>query len=101
MAEMVNRSDESGRVKRERSGGGAVPIGRLTPLQLHDLGLLERVIAARNSYENEPSKDPGLLHAINWAVYAAYLDCIDEGVGRNAKTLLHRELQISQANSKE
>jgi hypothetical protein len=62
----------------------------LSPIQLYGLGLLERVVAVRQTYQDDPSKDAWLMNAINRAVYAAYLDCIDEGVGENAKALLRQ-----------
>ena len=31
-----------------------------------------------------------MMNALNRAVYAAYLDCVDEGVGDSAKALLEQ-----------
>ena len=62
----------------------------LNPLQMYGLGLLERVMAVRKSYEDDPSKDAWMMNALNRAVYAAYLDCVDEGVGESAKALLRQ-----------
>lgn len=62
----------------------------LNPLQMYGLGLLERVMAVRKSYEDDPGKDAWMMNALNRAVYAAYLDCVDEGVGENAKALLRQ-----------
>ena len=62
----------------------------LNPLQMYGLGLLERVMAVRKSYEDDPSKDDWMMNALNRAVYAAYLDCVDEGVGESAKALLRQ-----------
>ena len=70
-------------------GGG----DELNPLQMYGLGLLERVMAVRKSYEDDPSKDAWMMNALNRAVYAAYLDCVDEGVGESAKALLRQEAE--------
>ena len=62
----------------------------LSPLQIHGLGLLERVMAVRKSYADDPAKDAWLMNAINRSVYAAYLDCVEEGVGESAKEMLRQ-----------
>ncbi len=62
----------------------------LNPLQMYGLGLLERVVAVRRSYQDDPSQDEWLMNALNRAVYAAYLDCVDEGVAESAKALLRQ-----------
>ena len=62
----------------------------LNALQMYGLGLLERVVAVRRSYQDDPGKDAWMMNALNRAVYAAYLDCVDEGVGDSAKALLEQ-----------
>ena len=92
MAQMTEDGPGQEKPKRQRrSTRGAMPVEQLTPLQLHDLGLLQRVIAVRKSYEESPSTDEWLLQAIRRAVYSAYLDCVEEGVGDSAKVLLRLE----------
>ena len=78
-----------------------VPVKDLTPLQKHGLELMEQVISVRKHYgEDSSDQDTWLLNATNRAVYAALIDCIDEGVGENAKVMLRRELVSGTINSK-
>ena len=85
-----------------RSRKKVIPWDSLTPLQKHGLGLLEQVISVRKHYGGEESSDQDswLLNATNRAVYAAFIDCIDEGVGDNAKEMLRRDLVSVQVDSK-
>ena len=89
MAETVRGSEEGKTTRRRTVRAASVGKGELNPLQLHGLGLLERVMAVRKTYEDDPGKDAWLMNAINRAVYAAYLDCVEEGVGDSAKAMLH------------
>jgi len=90
-----NINPDKGKNKSRRSTRAPRTVEIRTPLQLHDLGLLKRVLAAQNSYETHDDRDPWLLHAINRAVYAAYVDCIDEGVGESAKEILRTKLSLN------
>ena len=93
MEDTVQGSEEGTIVQEGIPSDSIAERDELNPLQLYGLGLLERVMAVRKSYEDDPGKDDWLMNAINRAVYAAYLDCVDEGVGDSAKALLQQEVE--------
>jgi hypothetical protein len=62
--------------------------GPFTLLQTHYLGLLERVISVRNSYQADPGQEEWLLKAINKATYSAFRSCIEHGAEAEAKAVL-------------
>ncbi len=91
MGETLQDSEEGTMVTGDRlSSISFAEDDDLNPLQMYGLGLLERAMAVRRSYQDDPDKDAWLMNAINRAVYAAYLDCVDEGVGESAKALLRQ-----------
>ena len=67
----------------------------LTPLQFHYLGLLQRLIAVKNSYQTDPNFEPWMMASINQSIYSTLRDCIEANVGDPAKELLRREHQVN------
>jgi hypothetical protein len=67
----------------------------LTPLQDHYLSLLERLIATKNSYQNDPDFEAWKMEAVKKSIYAALRDCIEANVGDTAKEMLHQEHQVN------
>jgi hypothetical protein len=67
----------------------------LTPLQLHYLSLLRRLVALKNNYQSDPKFEAWLMKAINKAIYSALRDCIEENIGEVAKELLRPEHQVN------
>jgi hypothetical protein len=70
---------------------GEASAGVFTLLQSHYLGLLERVIDRKNSYQTDPGREGWILNAINKAAYSAYRSCVEHGVEEAAKAILSRE----------
>ena len=62
-----------------------------TPLQVHFLNRLERLLALKNSYETDPHREKWVMDAINRAIYSTLRDCIEQGVGEEAKAIIRRE----------
>ena len=93
MGDTVQESEEGTIVRNVLPTDAMGGDDELNPLQMYGLGLLERVMAVRKSYEDDPSKDAWMMNALNRAVYAAYLDCVDEGVGESAKALLRQGVE--------
>ena len=87
---MAKSEKESGPVTLayKRTTGQGASQKKITPLQLDDLAFLERVVSLSRSYEEDPAKEIWLIQAINRAVYSAYIDCIEHGIGERAKALL-------------
>ena len=67
----------------------------LTPLQYHYLGLLQRLIAVKNSYQTDPNFEAWMMASINKSIYCTLRDCIEANIGEAAKELLHREHQVN------
>ena len=67
----------------------------LTPLQYHYLGLLQRLIAVKNSYQTDPNFEAWMMASINKSIYCTLRDSIEANVGDAAKELLHREHQVN------
>ena len=67
----------------------------LTPLQYYCLGLLQRLIVVKNSYQTDPKFEAWMMASINKSIYCTLRDCIEANVGDAAKELLHREHQVN------
>ena len=67
----------------------------LTPLQYHDLSLLQRLVTLKNTYQNDADYQAWMMGAINQAVYSTLRDCIEANVGDQAKELLNREQHVN------
>lgn len=67
----------------------------LTPLQEHYLTLLQRLIATKNSYQNDPEFEAWKMEAIKKSIYSALRDCIEANVGDVAKEMLQEEHQVN------
>ena len=62
-----------------------------TPMQFYLLQQLERMISIKNSYRDHPSKEKWLERSVGRAIYAYLRDCMEQGVGEQAKAALHRQ----------
>lgn len=60
----------------------------LSPLQLHFLQRLDRLLHLRNEQAGQLNDDG--LRLIDRAIYSTYRDTVDLGIGTDAKELLHR-----------
>ena len=67
----------------------------LTPLQYHYLGLLQRLIGMKNSYQTDPNFEAWMMASINKSIYCTLRDCIEANIGDAAKELLRREHQVN------
>ncbi len=63
----------------------------LTPLQYHYLSLLQRLIATKNNYQNNPEIETWMMAAVKKSVYSALRDCIEANVGDAAKEMLNAD----------
>ena len=68
---------------------------QLTPLQYHYLGLLQRLIGVKNSYQTDPNYEAWMMASINKSIYCTLRDCIEANIGDAAKELLRREHQVN------
>lgn len=70
----------------------AAPSRDQTPLQEHLLERLDQLVQRRNEFASQVSDEGrpflGLIHR---AIFAAYVDCLEEGVGDEALSILREE----------
>ena len=66
----------------------------LTPLQYHYLSLLMRLIALKDSYQNDPDAESWLATALNKAIFSTLRDSIEANVGDDAKDLLNAKQRL-------
>lgn len=66
-------------------GGGARSV---TPYQATLLEKLERMRRNRREYNYRPDAEDWIQKAMDRAIYSTFLECLDEGVGRQAKAIL-------------
>ena len=59
-----------------------------TPLQMHFLARLERLDQVKRELEAMPEPDPFMHKLVGRGLFATYRECIDEGVGAEARHLL-------------
>ncbi|MBI4233925.1 MAG: hypothetical protein HY686_05730 [Chloroflexi bacterium] len=72
----------------ERNELGRTPLRTSTPLQAH---FLERLVWMRDLLQVSGDREPFLVRALQRALYATYLDCVEQGAGQEAKALLRGE----------
>ena len=66
----------------------------LTPLQYHYLSMMRRLIALKDSYQQDPEAEEWLMSAINKSVFSALRDSIEANVGDEAKDLLNPQQRV-------
>ena len=86
---------DKGTVPQEQGAQGHGDGATLTPLQVHYLHLLERLINLKTTYQIDPHREEWLLKVINKAAYSSFRSCLEQGVEAQAKGLLDREHQAN------
>lgn len=66
----------------------------LTPLQYHYLSLLQRLIALKDSYREDPDAEEWLTTAISKAIFSTLQDSIEANVGDEAKDMLSPQQRV-------
>ena len=67
----------------------------LTPLQYHYLSLMKRVIALKDSYQQDPDGEEWLMAAINKSIFSTLRDSIEAKVGDEAKDLINPQQRVN------
>ena len=86
---------DKGTVPQEQRDQGDGDGATLTPLQVHYLRLLERLINLKNTYQVDPHREEWLLKVINKAAYSCFRSCVEHDVEAQAKGLLGQEHQAN------
>lgn len=72
----------------QHDGRGARPY---SPVQLLFLLRLARLLRQRQEYLNVVSSDDWRMRLLNKAIYSTYCDCLEQGIGDDAKALFERD----------
>lgn len=72
----------------QHDGGGVRPY---SPVQLLFLLRLARLLRQRQEYLNVVSPDDWRMRLLNKAIYSTYCDCLEQGIGDDAKALFERD----------
>ena len=60
-----------------------------SPLQMHFLARLKRLQDARREIDSVADADPFMKRLVDRGLFATYRECLDEGVGAEARHLLN------------
>jgi hypothetical protein len=88
--DLANRSDFANR----EVGGG---FRSFTPTQAFFLARLQDLIARRQQQASQVAADDWRLRLLDKAMYSTFRDCVDLGVGDDARALLRRQTQAEQS----
>jgi hypothetical protein len=92
---MATYDRREGEAVRQDSRAEQAYLRPYTHLQLHFLARLERLVALRNSYQTDSPREVWLLKAINRAIYSTLRDCIEAGVGEEARAILKGKNRVN------
>ena len=60
-----------------------------SPVQMHFLARLRRLEGVRGQLGTAPARDPYMKKLVDRGIFATYRDCIDEGIGDEARQILN------------
>ena len=60
-----------------------------SPIQMHFLGRLRRLDGVRGQLDSLPVRDPFMKKLVDRGLFATYRECMDEGVGPEARQILN------------
>ena len=60
-----------------------------SPIQMHFLARLRRLDGVRGQLETVPASDPFMKKLVDRGIFATYRDCMDEGIGDEARQILN------------
>ena len=90
----MSRSEKRGRegeaTKSENTGTELWLTGYST-LQAYFLTRLEGLLERCESYQASSDSDPEGLRLLHRAIYSTLQDCIQEGIGQEARLMIHNE----------
>ncbi len=68
-----------------------------SPVQLLFLLRLARLLRQRQEYLNVLAPDDWRFRLLNKAIYSTYCDCLEQGIGEDAKALFDRDKAANRA----
>ena len=60
-----------------------------SPIQMHFLARLRRLDGVRGQLDTVPASDPYMKKLVDRGIFATYRDCMDEGIGDEARQILN------------
>lgn len=60
-----------------------------SPTQMHFLARLRRLDGVRSQLDVLPARDPFMKKLVDRGLFATYRDCMDEGIGDEARQILN------------
>ena len=60
-----------------------------SPIQMHFLARLRRLDGVRGQLDTLPARDPFMKKLVDRGIFATYRDCMDEGIGDEARQILN------------
>ena len=60
-----------------------------SPIQMHFLARLRRLDGVRGQLDSLPARDPFMKKLVDRGLFATYRECMDEGVGPEARQILN------------
>ncbi len=60
-----------------------------SPIQMHFLARLRRLDGVRGQLDTVPASDPFMKKLVDRGIFATYRDCMDEGIGDEARQILN------------
>ncbi len=60
-----------------------------SPIQMHFLARLRRLDGVRGQLDALPARDPFMKKLVDRGIFATYRDCMDEGIGDEARQILN------------
>ncbi len=82
----IQRQDTG--TESQQEGRGARPY---SPVQLLFLLRLSRLLRQRQEYMNVLAPEDWRMRLLNKAIYSTYCDCLEQGIGDDAKALFERD----------
>ena len=88
MAQTSKAPNQPDTVQSESNQGVADAVQQLTKLQDHFLDRLQFFLRRKADVRESQHSDGPILKALDKAIYSTYLDCVEEGLGEDAKAIL-------------
>ena len=85
----LQRMDEVVAEIDQRQGVYSRTAKAYSPIQMHFLARLRRLDGVRGQLDTLPARDPYMKKLVDRGIFATYRDCMDEGIGDEARQILN------------
>jgi hypothetical protein len=91
MAQRSETPNQPDTVQPESNQVLSEAVQQLTKLQDHFLERLQFYLKRKSELRQVQHSDLQIMKALDKAIYSTYLDCVEQGVGEDAKAILRAE----------